>query len=412
MKSIGPATPEQVEQLLAGVERVLPAGELEKALLSSKKLSVKFGMDPTAPDIHLGHAVVLSKLKLFQDLGHNVIVLIGDFTARIGDPTGRSKTRPALSEDAIKQNAQTYFEQVGRILDPAKITVRYNSEWLDSLTSRDWIRLCAQVTLARIIERDDFAKRMATNQPIGFHELLYPLVQGYDSVVLKADVELGGSDQTFNLMMGRHLQEQVGQQPQIVFTMPLLEGLDGVAKMSKSLGNYIGLTEAPDQVFGKIMSISDVLMIRYYRLLLNRTDAQILAMQNDISSGSQHPMELKKNLAFEILNRFWGIDAATEGLKSFENLFQKKDLSHAQEFVVPQGTASEMWITDLLKLLNAVESTSEARRLITSGAVSINGDKVVDFKAQIVLKDAMQVKVGKHRFFRLVVRDLYSYSEE
>ncbi|HBL98882.1 TPA: tyrosine--tRNA ligase [Candidatus Dependentiae bacterium] len=397
------ASKEQIDSLLAGTEKVLPAGELEKALESGKKLRIKFGMDPTAPDLHLGHAVVLSKLRLFQDLGHDVTVLIGDFTTRIGDPTGRSKTRPPLSEEEIARNAKTYFEQVGRILDPTKITVAYNSEWLDKLSSREWVTLCARVTLARIVERDDFAKRMEANQPIGFHELLYPLMQGYDSVVLKADVELGGSDQTFNLMMGRHLQEQFGLPAQIVFTTPLLEGLDGVAKMSKSLGNYIGLTESPDQVFGKIMSISDLLMIRYYRLLLNFTNAQIESMQQGIAAGIQHPMELKKSLAVGVLTRFWGAEAAIEGLRSFENLFQKKDLSQAQEFVVPEGTSQTLWIADLLKLLGAVESTSEARRLITSGAVSIEGEKVMDFKAQITLRTAMQIKVGKHRFFKLVI---------
>jgi len=387
--------------LMAGTEQVLPAGSLEKALASGKKLKIKFGMDPTAPDLHLGHAVVLSKLKLFQELGHEIILLIGDFTAHIGDPTGRSKTRPPLSKEAIAQNAQTYIEQVGRVLDIQKITVRYNSEWLDHLSSRDWVTLCAKVTLARIIERDDFAKRMAENQPIGFHELLYPLMQGYDSVVLEADVELGGSDQTFNLMMGRQLQELWGQSPQTIFTTPILEGLDGVQKMSKSLGNYVGLTEAPDQVFGKLMSISDDLMFRYYRLLLNKTDQEIEAFKQGIATEQIHPMELKKQLAHAILARFWGPEDAEKGRLSFETLFQKKDLSHAQEFIVPQGTPLTLSIVDLLKVLESVPSGSEARRLIMSGAVVIDGEKITDFKAQITLIDGMQIKVGKHRFYKI-----------
>ncbi|HBY05710.1 MAG: Tyrosine-tRNA ligase [candidate division TM6 bacterium GW2011_GWE2_42_60] len=387
--------------LMAGTEQVLPTGSLEKALASGKKLKIKFGMDPTAPDLHLGHAVVLSKLKLFQEMGHEVILLIGDFTTRIGDPTGRSKTRPPLSEEVIAQNAQTYIQQVGRVLDIEKITARYNSEWLDHLSSRDWVKLCAKVTLARIIERDDFAKRMAENQPIGFHELLYPLMQGYDSVVLEADVELGGSDQTFNLMMGRQLQELWGQQPQTIFTMPILEGLDGIQKMSKSLGNYVGLTEAPEQAFGKLMSISDDLMFRYYRLLLNKTEQEIEAFKQGIATAQIHPMELKKQLAYSILVRFWGQEDAEKGRLSFEQLFQKKDLSHAQEFAVLDGTPLTLGIVDLLKVLESVPSGSEARRLITSGAVVVDGEKVTDFKAQVTLIDGMQIKVGKHRFYKI-----------
>lgn len=392
---------ELFEALMAGTEQVLPTGSLEKALASGKKLKIKFGMDPTAPDLHLGHAVVLSKLKLFQEMGHEIILLIGDFTAHIGDPTGRSKTRPPLSKEAIAQNAQTYIEQVGRVLDVQKTVVHYNSKWLDALTSRDWVTLCAKVTLARIIERDDFTKRMAENQPIGFHELLYPLMQGYDSVELKADVELGGSDQTFNLMMGRHLQELYGQPAQVIFTMPILEGLDGVQKMSKSLGNYVGLTEAPDQVFGKLMSISDELMFRYYRLLLNKTEKEINEFKQEIAAGNLHPMELKKQLAYSILVRFWGQEEAERGRLLFEQLFQKKDLSHAKEFIVPDGTALTIGVIDLLKLLEAVPSNSEARRLIESGAITIDGEKIIDFKTQIILCDRMQIKVGKHRFYKI-----------
>lgn len=389
-----------LQKLLAGTVTVLPAGELEKKLASGKKLRIKFGADPTAPDLHIGHAVVLSKLRQFQEMGHEIIFLIGDFTARIGDPTGKSKTRPPLSEEEIAHNTTTYFEQVSRILDPVNMTIRYNSEWLGNMTSKEWVKLCAHVTLARVIERDDFAKRMASKQPIGFHELLYPLLQGYDSVELKADVELGGTDQTFNLIMGRHLQEQYGQEGQVVITTPLLEGLDGSAKMSKSLGNTIGFTDTPQDVFGKIMSISDTLMWRYYRLLLYLTKEEERHLLSEIASGQAHVMDVKKNLAYRILQRFWGNDAAEEGKASFEHLFQKKDFEHAQEvFLEPAG--HPVWIVDLLKGLGAVTGSSEARRLITEGAVSINGEKVVDFKAQVAPADGMQIKVGKRRFYRI-----------
>lgn len=392
---------EILEALLAGTAQVLPKGELEKKLASKKKLRIKLGMDPTSPDLHLGHAVVLSKLKLFQDYGHEVIFLIGDFTARVGDPTGRSKTRPELTEEDIKKNTQTYFEQVSRILDPEKVIVRYNSEWLDQLTSRDWLKLCGQVTVAQIIEREDFAQRLDKKQPIGFHELLYPLLQGYDSVALQADVELGGTDQTFNLLMGRHLQEHYNQDPQVILTVPILEGLDGVKKMSKSLGNAIGLTDAPDQAYGKLMSISDDLMLRYYQLLLNMPEKEIEQLKAEVTSARQHPMDLKKQCAYKIVERFWGKEAAETGKKAFEHLFQKKDFSHAQEVSLPYDTDSPLWIVDLLKLLKAVSSTSEARRLIEAGAVTIDENKTTDFKAQIDLKNDMHIKVGKHKFYTI-----------
>lgn len=392
-----------IEKLVAGTEQVIPRDELKRKLETGKKLRIKLGADPTAPDLHLGHAVVLSKLREFQDLGHEVIFLIGDFTTRIGDPTGKSKTRPPLSEETITANTKTYFEQVRKILDPAKITIRFNSEWLDKLTSRDWIQLCGKVTLARIIERDDFAKRMAAQQPIGFHELLYPLLQGFDSVALQADVELGGSDQTFNLLMGRHLQELYGQEPQVIMTTPLLEGLDGSEKMSKSLGNTIGLTEAPDQVFGKIMSISDALMWRYYQILLKKPVAEIAAAQAAVSRGEAHPMELKKQLASSILEKFWSAEAAELGRTAFEHCFQQRDFSCAQEVTVP-ATMATVWIVDLLKHLNAVASSSEARRLITEGALTWDGEKVTDFKAQITISGEHNLKVGKKKFFRIAIK--------
>lgn len=390
-----------LKKLLAGTSQVLPAGELEKKLAKNKPLRIKLGMDPTSPDLHLGHAVVLSHLRLFQDLGHDILFLIGDFTARIGDPTGRSKTRPALSEEDIKRNTQTYFEQVSKILDPKKVTICYNSEWLDKLSSREWIKLCAQVTLARLTEREDFANRIATNQPIGFHELLYPLLQGYDSVALRADVELGGTDQTFNLLMGRFLQEHYNQEPQVIMTVPILEGLDGVQKMSKSLGNSIGLTEPADQAYGKLMSISDTLMWNYYSLLLKKTDEEIQQLKQEVVAGTAHPMTLKKQLAHGIIARFWSAAEADAAQQAFEHLFQKKDFSHAQEFAWPAEHTKTVTVLELVRILNAAETNSEARRLIEAGAVSCDDKKITDPKAQVSIQAGMQIKVGKHKFFKI-----------
>lgn len=396
------STKSAFEQLRAGAQQIIPEDEFRKKLESGKRLRVKLGMDPTAPDLHLGHAVALSKLKQFQDLGHEVIFLIGDFTAFIGDPSGRSKTRPPLSAEQITHNTKTYFEQVSKVLDPKKVTVRYNSEWLDKLTSREWVALCGKVTLARIIEREDFATRIAEHQSIGFHELLYPLMQGYDSVALHADVELGGTDQTFNLLMGRYLQEHYGQEPQAILTVPLLEGLDGQAKMSKSLGNAIGLTELADQAYGKLMSISDDLMWRYYHVLLHKTDDEIESMKHDVERSKTHPMELKKAMAFGVIARFWSPEEATQAQHIFEELFQKKDYTHAQPIQAAELLNKEVWIVDLLKHLKAVETNSEARRLIEAGAVQIGDEKVTDVKALISVRSEMFVKVGKHRFYRII----------
>lgn len=389
------------ELLLAGTQQVIPVEDLQKKLASGRKLTIKLGADPTSSDLHLGHAVVLGKLRQFQDLGHNVIFLIGDFTARIGDPTGRSKTRPPLTEEEIAHHTKTYLDQVAKILDPKKITVRYNSEWLDKLSSKEWLKLCAKVTLARIIEREDFKTRLDQNSPIGFHELTYPLLQGYDSVELKADVELGGTDQTFNLLMGRYLQEQFGQEPQVILTMPLLVGLDGVHKMSKSLGNAIGLTELADQAFGKLMSISDELMWNYYELLLHKTAREITDLKQAMTAGTAHPMELKKQMAQGIVARFWSPEEAQQAREGFEHLFQKRDFSHAQEVAWPTDAANPVWIMDLVKKLDPALSSSEARRLLQDGAISIDGAKVTDLKANIQITSGMQIKIGKHKFFKI-----------
>ncbi len=390
-----------LKELKEGAVQIVPEGDLLKKLSSGKKLKIKLGMDPTAPDLHLGHAVVLSKLKQFQDLGHEVIFLIGDFTGRIGDPSGRSKTRPSLSDEEIQKNMKTYFEQVGKILDADKVSVRYNSEWLSKLDMADFIKLASKVTIARLLERDDFKNRIESRQPISFHELLYPIFQGYDSVVLDADVELGGTDQTFNLLMGRFLQEQFGKEPQVVITMPLLEGLDGVKKMSKSFGNAIGLAEPAAEVFGKLMSISDTLMWRYFELLLGISSGEISQMQERVASGNLHPMSLKKDMAHRIITKFWSAKEADAARETFEALFQKKDYSKAQEVVLPSDAANPIWVVDLLKTIGAIKSSSEAKRLIESSAILIDGDPIADFKASVQWKPGMVIKVGKHRIYRI-----------
>lgn len=390
-----------LEQIKVGTVAVTPEHELVKKLQKNVPLKIKLGMDPTAADLHLGHAVVLSKLKQFQDLGHEIIFIIGDFTARIGDPTGKSKTRPPLTQEVIAQNARTYFEQVGKILDTSKVRVCYNSHWLDALSIQEMVNICAHVTVARLIEREDFANRLHSHQSIAFHELLYPLFQGYDSVVLNADVELGGTDQTFNLLMGRFLQEQMGEEPQVIITMPLLEGLDGHQKMSKSLGNAIGLTESADQAFGKLMSISDTAMWRYFEVLLFKSPADIGTMQANVVSHQVHPMELKKQMAFEIIARFWSQQEASTAREAFEALFQKKDYSKAHEIVLPATMSNPVWIVDLLKMLQAVQTSSEAKRLIESGAVHVNEMVISDFKAEIAWKSGMIIKVGKYRIYQI-----------
>lgn len=392
---------EQLEIIKSGTVQTLPESDLIKKLSSGKKLKIKLGMDPTAPDLHLGHAVVLSKMRQFQDLGHEVIFLIGDFTALIGDPTGKSKTRPPLTSEEIKHNAMTYFEQVCKILDRSKTTIRYNSEWLQPLTFTDIVKLAAKTTLARIIEREDFQKRLAENSSIGFHELFYPIMQGYDSVALHADVELGGTDQTFNLLMGRFLQEQYGQEPQVIITVPILEGLDGVQKMSKSLGNYVGLWEEASNAFGKLMSVSDELMWKYYLLLGGKTEREIEEMKASVANGNLHPMIAKKDMAQLVVSRFWSTQEAVDARQQFESLFQKQDYSTATEAAVLHALANPCWIVDLLKATNAVASSSDAKRLIESGAVSLDGETIGDFKATLHCTPGMILKAGKHKIYKL-----------
>jgi tyrosyl-tRNA synthetase len=334
-------------------------------------------------------------------MGHEIIFLIGDYTARIGDPAGKSKTRPPLSQEEIAHNTKTYFEQVSKILDPKKVTIAYNSQWLDKLTSNDFIKLCGKVTVARIIEREDFAKRIAERQAVGMHELLYPLMQGYDSVALKADIELGGTDQTFNLLMGRYLQEQYGQEPQVIITTPLLVGLDGVHKMSKSLGNTIGITEPAEQAFGKLMSISDNLMWEYAKVLLFKDADWISQMESRVAGETLHPKAIKKQIAYEIIEKFWSKNDAEKAQNQFEALFEHKDYSKATEINLPSKTSNPCWIVDFLKALGAINTSSEAKRLIEAKAIFIDDQEIDDFKAEIAWKPGMVIKVGKHRIYRI-----------
>lgn len=389
---------ELIKKIAIGTQEILSVPTLEKKLASKKQLIVKFGADPTAPDLHLGHAVVLSKLRQLQDMGHHIIFLIGDFTARIGDPTGRSKTRPPLTQEQISQNSTTYLNQIGKILDTSRSTVVYNSAWLAPIGLDQWLKICGQVTVARVIEREDFAKRLTDQVPVGMHELMYPLLQGYDSIALKADIELGGTDQTFNLLMGRHLQEMHNMEGQVCITMPLLEGLDGVQKMSKSYGNTIGLAEPAYDAFGKLMSISDALMWRYYSLLLLTSYDDITAMQNAVIAGTAHPMELKKQMAFKIIERFWSKSEAEDALKNFEELFQKRDYSHAQEIYVP---TQEISIIELVKLLPEKLSSTEIRRRLESGAISIDGNKITNVATKITPQAGMIIKIGKHAIYKV-----------
>ncbi len=376
--------------------------KLTRSLETGVPLIIKAGFDPTAPDLHLGHTVLIQKLRHFQLLGHDVHFLIGDFTGLIGDPTGKSDTRPALTPEDVKRNAETYKEQVFKILDPEKTKVVFNSTWLGQLTSFEMIRLASELTVARMLERDDFKKRFESNRPISIHEFLYPLIQGYDSVAMKADVELGGTDQLFNLLMGRDLQRSRGQEPQVVLTMPLLEGLDGVNKMSKSLGNYIGISEAPDSIFGKIMSISDDLMFRYYELLSDLPMTEITTLKGRIAAGQIHPKAAKVQLAKEMVARFHNQAAAEDAERTFEQVFARHEMPDEIEEVRVVTTEAEIWVPKLLLDAGLVKSTSDGRRMIQQHAVSIEGEKVEDINAVIPTKGAVLLKVGKRRFCRVI----------
>ena len=374
--------------------------KLQRSVETGVPLKIKAGFDPTAPDLHLGHTVLLQKLKHFQELGHQVYFLIGDFTGMIGDPTGKSETRKDLTHEDVARNAETYKEQVFKILDPQKTQVVFNSGWLGKLDSFDMIRLASQLTVARMLEREDFKQRFENGKPISIHEFIYPLLQGYDSVALEADVELGGTDQLFNLLMGRDLQRSRGQEPQIVLTTPLLEGLDGVNKMSKSLGNYIGIMEPANDIYGKILSVSDVLMFRYYDLLSDLTSTDIDGLRRGIDTGEIHPKEVKKMLARELTTRFHGRLAAVAAEANFERVFQKKELpDDIPELIL--AVSGTLWLPQLLVDADLVKSTSDGRRMIKQNAVTINGEKVTSEGAVVEAAGEVLLKVGKRRFCRI-----------
>ncbi len=383
-----------------GASELLVETELVEKLTNKHPLKIKAGFDPTAPDLHLGHTVVLNKMRQFQDLGHHVVFLIGDFTGMIGDPSGKNSTRPPLSREAILVNAETYKEQVFKILDPEKTEIAFNSTWMDQLGSAGLIKLAATHTVARMLERDDFSKRYAANQPIAIHEFLYPLVQGYDSVAMKTDVELGGTDQKFNLLVGRELQKHFGQSPQCVLMMPLLEGLDGVNKMSKSLGNYIGINESPEQIFGKLMSISDDLMWRYLELLSFKPMSQIRQWKTEVEAG-KNPRDVKVALAQEIVSRFHNQTAAAQALADFEARFKQNAIpDDLPTMLIPCGSLG-IGIAQLLKQVGLTPSTSEALRMIDQGGVKIDGKKVSD-RSLVLPKGAEAVfQVGKRKFARV-----------
>src|SRR5256885_13097922 len=399
---------EQIAYLKKGVAEIIREedlkSKLEKSLQTGKPLRAKLGVDPTAPDLHLGHTVVIRKLKHFQDLGHIAVFLIGDFTAMVGDPTGQSETRPPLTREQVKAHAKTYLEQVYKILDREKTEVRYNSEWLDKLSSYDIVRLCAKYRVARMLEHEDFHNRLEKEQPISMHELLYPLIVAYDSVILKADVELGATEQKFNLLMGREIQREFGQESQVCMTMPILVGLDGQRKMSKSLGNYVGITEAPEEMFGKLMSIPDALMWTYYELLTDRTQPWIQEIRKTVSEGETHPMDVKMRLAQEVIGAFHGKDAARKAAQSFQRVFRDKQAPEESPVKkVPAGASKKL--AALLVELQLVTSRSEAERLIKQGGVEIDGEREEDPRKDIDLTKPREflVRAGKKKFLRVVV---------
>ena len=393
----------QLQTIRRGCDELLVEAELLEKLKSGKPLRVKAGFDPTAPDLHIGHTVLINKLRQFQDLGHHVLFLIGDFTGMIGDPTGKNATRPPLTREDVARNATTYTEQVFKILDRDKTEVCFNSTWMDKMNAADMIKLAATHTVARMLERDDFSKRYKGNQPIAIHEFLYPLVQGYDSVALKADIELGGTDQKFNLLMGRELQKHYGQPSQCILTMPLLEGLDGVNKMSKSLGNYIGINEPPNEIFGKVMSVSDQLMWRYIELLSFEPLSEIKRWEQSVIDGA-NPRDIKVRFAQEIVTRFHSKAAADAALADFEARFKKGDMPDEMPEVTlaAPDNGSGMAIAQVLKQANLTASTSEATRMIEQGGVKIDGEKVCD-KALKLMPGTYVMQVGKRKFARVTL---------
>ena len=397
---------EQLDIIKRGAVEIIVEEDLQKkinrSIATGRPLRVKAGFDPTAPDIHLGHTVLLNKMRQFQELGHEAIFLIGDFTGMIGDPTGKSETRKHLTKDEVAANARTYQAQIYKILDPARTTIAFNYEWMSKMTAETMIQLAAKHTVARMLEREDFKKRYQSELPISIHEFLYPLIQGYDSVMLKADVELGGTDQKFNLLVGRELQKEYGQDPQSIVMMPLLEGLDGVNKMSKSLGNYIGINEPAKEIFGKVMSVSDVLMYRYYELVSSATLAELQKIKDDIGSGTLHPMEAKKRLATELADRFCGAGEGATARGEFEKVFSEKNMPDDIPVIEVSWEGKKMKLAKIIAQAGVAKSNSEARRLIQQGAVEVNGTPIIDIDAELQAYGEYILKVGKKRFARVV----------
>jgi len=403
---------EQFEYIKKGCVEIIQEGELKaklkRSLEEKKALKVKLGFDPTAPDIHLGHTVVIRKMKHFQDLGHDVIFLIGDFTGLIGDPSGRSATRPPMTREQIKQNAETYKSQIFKILDPEKTIIDFNSRWLGKLTSFEIIKLASKYTVARILERDDFSNRLKTGLPISVHEILYQIMQAYDSVALKADVELGGTDQKFNLLVGREIQRGFQQEPQVIITMPLLEGLDGVEKMSKTLNNHVGITEPPGEIYGKIMSISDPLMFRYYELLTDKPLLQIEKLKREVKENKIHPKDLKSQLGQTIVSDFWGEEETKKAVQEFERVFKHKEIpEEIEEIEIRSGEAKRIEDISLIELLvdrSIFSSRGEAKRMIRQGGVYLDGQRIEDISIKIDLtqKSEFILKIGKRKFYKLI----------
>jgi len=400
-----------IELLERGTEEIIPRDEflkkIEKSEKENKPLIIKAGFDPTAPDIHLGHTVLLRKMKHFQDMGHTVVFLIGDFTGMIGDPSGKSETRKRLTKEEVLENAETYKKQVFKILDKEKTVVEFNSRWCTPMTFADVLDLTSRYNVARMLERDDFSNRYRNQKPISILEFMYPLVQGYDSVALKADVELGGTDQKFNLLVGRDLQREYGQEPQVIMTLPLLVGLDGVQKMSKSLNNYIGINETPRDIFGKVMSISDDLMFLYYELVTDLPMEEVKSLKKGMSDGSLHPRSVKVKLAKEICAQFYSRDTADEAEAEFNKIFVQKDVpDEIEEYAVPESELKDgkIWIIKLLVLAGMSKTNGEARRLIQGGGVTLDGERIVDQELEVALPIAGEgiLKVGKRRFVKIV----------
>jgi len=399
---------EQLSAILRGAAEVIERAELEKlidlSLSEQRPLTIKTGFDPTAPDLHLGHTVLLHKMRQFQQLGHRVVFLIGDFTGMIGDPTGRNATRPPLTREQVAANAKTYCEQVFKILDPQQTVVEFNSHWMDPMSSQDMIRLASRYTVARMLERDDYKKRFRENRPISVHEFLYPLVQAYDSVALRADVELGGTDQRFNLLLGREIQKDYVQRPQVVLMMPLLEGTDGIEKMSKSLGNYVGINEPAAQIFGKLMSISDQLMLRYYELLSDAPPQKLEQIKRRIKDGELNPMIAKKDLAEELAGRYHGPAAAQAARAEFEQVFSRKQLPDEIERIeLNMGQGPRVRLVQALTHSGLAKSNSEAKRLIAGGAVRLDEQKVDDADLELEIGRSYLLQIGKRRFLRIVL---------